>query len=165
MLTAPVVSHYIHCQAFTKINRYIQKRQINSTHTKKVLHHALLILPCGAHTRIGHHAQWSCHTEPPAQRGRIHIIISNPLGHFTKASRFLSKLGPRLTKQINMYTFVNLMQSHMDMEATFNHPYSNYVAVTNIIQHAVEDDRYDCQFNCSQLDYQHTSPCNTLHTL
>jgi hypothetical protein len=56
---------------------------------------------------------------------------------------FRPKWGPSLTKKVNMYKFVNLMQTHTDQERSFGRPYSEFELVTNIIQHAIDESRYE----------------------
>jgi hypothetical protein len=60
-----------------------------------------------------------------------------------KLQDFRPKWGPALTKDITMYRFVNLMQQHTDAEATFNRPYTELEIITNIIQKALENIRYE----------------------
>ena len=56
---------------------------------------------------------------------------------------FCPKWGSSLTKKINMFKFVNLMQMHTYQEKNFGQPYSEFEAITNIIQQAIDDSRYD----------------------
>jgi hypothetical protein len=69
----------------------------------------------------------------------IYQILSTTL---PVLQHFRPKWGPSLTKKVNMYKCVNLIQTHMDQERSFSQPYSEFELVTNIIQHAIDDSRY-----------------------
>jgi hypothetical protein len=60
-----------------------------------------------------------------------------------KLQDFHPKWGPDLTKKINMFKYVNQMQAHMDLEASYGRSYTDFEIVINIIQHAVQDPRYE----------------------
>jgi hypothetical protein len=64
-------------------------------------------------------------------------------------------MPPPLVQDINMFKFVNLMQSHLlDVEATFNCPYSEFEVVTNNMQHTVEDERYEIMAQTAKATLQ-----------
>jgi hypothetical protein len=56
---------------------------------------------------------------------------------------FRPKWGPAFPKKQSIYRFVNTMQTFTDQEHNFGRPYSEFELVTNIIQHAIEDARYE----------------------
>jgi hypothetical protein len=60
-----------------------------------------------------------------------------------KLQDFCPKWGPTLDKSQDMFRFVTTMQRRAATEATFGRPYSELEMVTNIIQHALDDRRYE----------------------
>ena len=67
---------------------------------------------------------------------------------------FRPKWGPGLTKKMNMFKFVNLMQTHTHQEKNFGRPYSQFEVITNIIQHTIDDPRYEMTARTSKAMIQ-----------
>ena len=73
-----------------------------------------------------------------------------------KLQDFRPKWGPNLTKDIDMYRFVNQMEKFTETENTFNRPYSQLEQVTNIIQHAILDPRYEMTARTTKATLEQT---------
>lgn len=67
---------------------------------------------------------------------------------------FRPKWGPTLDKNMDMYRFITKMQRHIATEVKFHRPYSELEMVTNIIQHALDDRRYEMTARTAKASIQ-----------
>jgi hypothetical protein len=72
-----------------------------------------------------------------------------------KLQDFRPKWGPTLDKDHDMYRFVRIMQQHALSESEFGiRPYTELEIITNIIQHALDDVRYEMSARIAKANIQ-----------
>ena len=82
-----------------------------------------------------------------------------------KLQDFPTKWGPTLDKNQDMYRFVRIMQEHATSEAEFDRPYNDIKIITNIIQHALDDTRYEMTARTAKATIQSALAQGTRVTL
>ena len=82
-----------------------------------------------------------------------------------KLQDFRAKWGPPLDKNQDMYRFVRIMQEHATSEAEFDRPYKDIEIITNIIQHALDDARYEMTARTAKATVQSALAQGTRVTL